>query len=681
MALDDGRNSKTPRGGEKTLAPINAAEERRKTEPVSQLIDQGNVSTWTIPLQITVRLGAPTASNAQPAYSAPNAVPAVQVSSRETLRVAAQPLLRPPDAAQPPNQPGTIFEGFAIQIKGSGNKQRVRQIVTNILGPGWTVKPFGDHPTDFEVIRTKGVLSVGEAWEATYRIRQQPGVLYAEPLFAVTLGHIQDWQMAPVQARFDPETGQPIEKEAAVRGLCMEPEPLPESSDVEWSLKQVHVFEAWDRFFPGFVSKPGAGIIVGHPDTGYRRHPEIAENLLIERGYDFVDDDADAEDELEQGPLLNPGHGTHTASVIVSPKGPPTGNAGTVAVTGVAPGAQVIPVRTGRSVITLLSSFNLANAIEYATDQGAHVISMSMGGIFNWRLRQSVLYAQRRGVIVLAAAGNCVRFVVWPAAYDEVIAVAACNARREIWRGSSRGSKVDVTAPGESVWRAHVDEHGTYSVQQGSGTSYAVATAAGAAALWLARHGRQALIDRYGIEKVPFVFNRLLRENSDPMPTWEEGQFGAGILNVEKLLAAALPDLLMPPAFEMQEYVTIDTGGIPTFEHLFEQSLRKKRSGCEAATASLDTVLTKQLATLLRTTEAALPTRLREVGQELAFHLATNPELYEQFDHVLSRVDIPEIEAEERPPPDNMKKVQQGIEVRASATFNRQLSRGHPGIP
>src|SRR5207302_4211505 len=118
---------------------------------------------------------------------------------------------------------------------------------------------------------------------------------------------------------------------------------------------------------------------------------------------------------------------------------------------------------------------------------------ISMGGLGNWRLQQAVAFAQKRDVIICAAAGNCVHFVVWPAAYDEVIAVAGCNAARQIWTGSCRGSAVDVTAPAESVWCADASKQNgavTFSMIRGTGTSYAVATTAGVAALWLAHHGR-----------------------------------------------------------------------------------------------------------------------------------------------------------------------------------------------
>ena len=59
---------------------------------------------------------------------------------------------------------------------------------------------------------------------------------------------------------------------------------------------------------------------VAHPDTGYTPHPELADpgRLLIDLGFDFDDDDADALDDLDEGFLDNPGHGTGTGSVIVN---------------------------------------------------------------------------------------------------------------------------------------------------------------------------------------------------------------------------------------------------------------------------------------------------------------------------------------------------------------------------
>ena len=160
------------------------------------------------------------------------------------------------------------------------------------------------------------------------------------------------------------------------------------------------------------------------------------------------------------------------------------------------------------------------------------------------------------------------------------------------------------------------------------------------------------------------------------MPQWEEGRFGAGLLNVENLLAAELPDLSVPLAFEMESHGALDNGGLPTFAHLFEHSARQQPSHREAAGPAPEAVLTRRLAALLRTTAAELPARLREVGQELAFHLATNPELYQQFAQMLSGRGAPGQEAEGMLSGDQMAAMRQALSGRASTALGRQLDRG-----
>lgn len=56
---------------------------------------------------------------------------------------------------------------------------------------------------------------------------------------------------------------------------------------------------------------------------------------------------------------------------------------------------------------------------------------------------------------MLAAAGNCVGVVVYPARYEEVIAVAGINKADQPWKGTCRGEAVDISAPGEFVLRAY----------------------------------------------------------------------------------------------------------------------------------------------------------------------------------------------------------------------------------
>jgi hypothetical protein len=70
-----------------------------------------------------------------------------------------------------------------------------------------------------------------------------------------------------------------------------------------------------------------------------------------------------------------------------------------------------------------------------------------------------------------------------------------------------------------------------------------VAHVAGAAALWLAYHGREALIERYGRHRLQAVFLHLIATRGHRRPRgWDEQNFGAGVLDAEALLKAPLPD-------------------------------------------------------------------------------------------------------------------------------------------
>lgn len=314
------------------------------------------------------------------------------------------------------------FEGFVVQMVKPNRKRQAQEIVGRVFGDGWHVKAFGDARTDFEVTKQKAkrgraTLSAAKAWKQTYRLRAEPGVIYVEPMFTVPVSTPPDFQ---VEGEEQSSSAQSKTGEAAATRDVRErlslsgSQPLPESNDPAWSIKEAKVTEAWRRFFTN--AEPGEKVIIGHPDTGYSEHPEIASRLLVKKGYDFVSDDTDAKDDLDGGVLLFPGHGTGTSSVIISPPQAQSDfgsiDGAPIAVWGVAPGARLIPIRVSRSVVLNVpwaggDALNLARAIEHATDNGAHVISISMGtGFPHNRLLKAVQYAQRRGVIVLAAAGN-----------------------------------------------------------------------------------------------------------------------------------------------------------------------------------------------------------------------------------------------------------------------------------
>jgi thermitase len=551
-----------------------------------------------------------------------------------------------------------VFQAFTLKTTSEHPHDTVEQAIRAVLGDGWRAQNYGGKDTYFEVAADEGALTAAEAWEITYKLRTQQGIAYAEPVFKAWVTDRRDWRInvGPDEPGSESELPAPA---ALANWLCSPGPDSVEARDNEWSLKLSRVVAAWAQYFPGQLD-PGRGVVIGHPDTGYRRHPEIVSNLLIDQGFDIFRNDTDPQDELRSNfPWQTPGHGTHTASVIISPRGAAHDSQGTF-VSGAAPGAKLIPFRVSDTVI-ILDTLNLARAIEMAVDAGAQVISISMGGVGSERLHDAVVYARNNGVIVLAAAGNCVGFVVYPAAYDEVVAVAACDAQEDIWNGSSRGNAVDVTAPGDRVWNALADPDDTASpVGQGSGTSYAVATAAGIAALWLAKHGRNTIIDACGgREKIGSAFLQLLRSTAKPEPRWPVGQFGGGLVDADRLLGEPLPDGVMTPplAPTSEEYVAANRGGPATFGHLFEAAMSEPVAGAQALPANergnpYDR-LSARLAELLNTSREKLPIDLGQVGQELAFHLATDPSLHRQFANVVTPVQAGRAtdDVDEREPP------------------------------
>jgi thermitase len=331
--------------------------------------------------------------------------------------------------------PSLRFESLAFQIepgKGVTNEASARAVIRRAFpGRNWTITALNVRTGEFEASPKKGRrLTAAGAWDAAYRLRREAEIVYAEPFFELP----NDEQFAPT-----PRRGR--RARSAGGG---DDDPGTETS-YQWSLDAQKVPQAWAMFGS---RPPGGGVVVGHPDTGYTAHPEIAgPRLRVADGYDFEDGRADPRDPLRGGLLQHPSHGTSTSSLIISGQGLPTGSPGPAFVSGTAPGASLIPIRTTASVV-LWSMSRLTKAVHYAVARGAHVVSISLGGpVPSTALHNAMREAEERGVIVLCAAGNQVRFVVFPAAFDEVIAVAASTIDDEAWTGSCRGPAVDITPP------------------------------------------------------------------------------------------------------------------------------------------------------------------------------------------------------------------------------------------
>lgn len=533
---------------------------------------------------------------------------------KTTKRTApAKPSVRP--AGQP------TCEGFQVAADPSLGPHEaalsVKSALAEVLGASdeWRVTRVSRQRPEFALTRIRGKrpLDAGHAFDLARELALQPGIVAAEPALTV-----------PGGARPSPTPGVAFKGVAHVgagaptrtRGFAK----ALGADDCEWSIAQVRARDAWSLSAPGRAQ--GSGILIGHPDTGYTHHPEIwssdgaSNRVRYDLGFDFVGGDGDPIDELAGSPLTLefPSHGTATASVLMSEAGGPE----TRFVTGVAPRATLVPFRVSTSVVHL-SFKNLTAAIYAAVEAGCHVISMSLGGpVPSGALERALQYAISQGVILVAAAGNYWPWVVWPAAYGEVIAVAACNAGDAMWKFSATGPAVEITAPGEDVWNAKSVKAGPvrYEVVQGSGTSFAVAHVAGAAALWLAHHGRDQLIARFGRENLSSAFRTTLRQTVRTPTGWNDMRWGAGILNAKALLAVNVLGAAPAPAPAFESTVRREVEPAPGEIDAFLEKLRNYYP--DASDASLRDLAARFFGS------TDLDTTLRTFGHEILVHLGTD---------------------------------------------------------
>jgi subtilisin family serine protease len=400
---------------------------------------------------------------------------------------------------------------------------------------------------------TRGIddtVSVGKAFDEAYRLQDQTGAKRVEPQFEIQVPGVETEQGIDKRDVSDDN----IHDQAA-------------AADDQWNLKQVRAREAWKKIRDRFgmaVGTEADGIVIAHPDTGYRHHPETWTEVGGKRpidaasGRNYSEGGTDAFDPLLSDRLLdNPGHGTASGSVIVSPPGCQLAGA-SKCVNGIARGAQLIPLRVHRTV-SQFNTRNLSQAIQDVADgtiaRNPRVISIAMGGPPTLTMWKAVKAAERKGILIIAAAGNYVRTVVWPARFHSTIAVAAGNVRCQPWEHSSRGSTIDIMAPGESVWRATLNERHEHMNGMGKGTTFATGHVAGSAALWLSVHRDNPELRTLAEQGLlTETFRAALRASAwrpansagtNPpgtqckSATWDPN-YGVGILNVAALLDAPL---------------------------------------------------------------------------------------------------------------------------------------------
>ena len=280
--------------------------------------------------------------------------------------------------------------------------------------------------------------------------------------------------------------------------------------------------EAWKR------RSTSPDVVVAVIDGGIQLdHPDLINNIWINKDeipYNNVDDDNNGYKDDRYGwniadqvpdPVIDPqGHGTHVAGIIGA-----EGNNG-IGTTGVTWDVQLMPIDAfgitdGRKFTELQFWYRVLEGVDYAVANGADIINMSLGKLFNLNARQffqtypkfhqdtlnTLQNAVDNGTTVVISAGNekknfdSDRWISYPAVYSElipgVISVASVANNGEFASYSNVGSKVTIAAPG-----GYIDYDNDKDYSRGvistipisrydgmDGTSMASPVVAGAAAL------------------------------------------------------------------------------------------------------------------------------------------------------------------------------------------------------
>jgi len=238
----------------------------------------------------------------------------------------------------------------------------------------------------------------------------------------------------------------------------------------QYAPQQVEADAAWD------TTLGSHDVTVAVVDTGIQYdHPDLDGNFCGDEGYDFADDDTDPYPDT-----CDETHGTNVAGIVAAQIDNRTAIAG-----------------IGRSCLLSCraldengsgSTSDIADAIEWAADQGANIINLSLGGGgYSDTLKNAVSYAYDNGSFLVGAAGGSASDgVSYPAAYSEVVAVSSVDSNEQFASFSNYGSEIELCAPGVDVLTlgrtCSSSDYAKYS-----GTSFSTAVVSGCAGLALAQ--------------------------------------------------------------------------------------------------------------------------------------------------------------------------------------------------
>jgi thermitase len=234
----------------------------------------------------------------------------------------------------------------------------------------------------------------------------------------------------------------------------------------QYALQRVNAVAGWSVYPNAYPATGGPTIAV--IDTGIdRNHPDLATKLDTANSRCFgtlcfltgYEDDH--------------GHGTHTAGTAAARTNNATG------IAGVAVNSRIMALKACDALGSCPTSAT-ASALNWAASHGAKVASMSFGGGASTTLQTAVTNASNAGVTLIAAAGNDGNATLnYPAAYAQVVSVAATDTNDGRASFSNMNNDVEIAAPGVNVLATVSGD--TYTTM--SGTSMSTPHVAGLAAL------------------------------------------------------------------------------------------------------------------------------------------------------------------------------------------------------
>jgi subtilisin family serine protease len=282
----------------------------------------------------------------------------------------------------------------------------------------------------------------------------------------------------------------------------------------------------------------GDGVVVAVLDSGVQgSHPDLDDPLpggraRVLTGTTFLAPELGRPNLNGQPGNVDPnGHGTHVGGIIAAARDNGVG------IAGLAPGAQLLPVRVLDADGFGWSS-DVAQGIYWAHQQGADVINLSLAGPYaSGPVSDAIEFVStdtsrgKPATLVVAAAGNSgtAYSAMWPAAHPRALAVASSDNADRIAGDSSRGTYVDLAAPGVKILSTCT----TTPYCMRSGTSMASPVVAAAA----------ALLREQGPGRSPATLSNLLKDSAYDIATLgTDTASGRGRLDV----AAAIDPVRWP---------------------------------------------------------------------------------------------------------------------------------------